>query len=1554
MSIALCFGTESPMARAETPPPSPSEEAVKAADSDGDGVPDRPDLVSAAVTARVLNVAVEDLSQRSETVRVLINPDGTSEQEAHAAPVWVKDVEGKWTDVDYTLVSRKGGGFAPKASPSTVLIDGGGSREFARLDLPGGGSTVWSWPDALPTPTVDGATATYAVSDGVDLLVTATALGVSTRIRINSAKAAAPEFTIQVRTDGVKLSRTEEGQLFFTDGSKRAGQTSTLTAWDARLDPFGDPIEVVRVEASLDQTAAKGQRTDQDLTLTTPRSLVDDPDVVYPITIDPDLTPLLPSQDTWVRLGDTAVDTVSYRVVVGKVAGSPNPNQGLGFMQWPTGAIAGRKVLAASMFLYQYAAGSCSTSKLMNIHPLVGAWDQATTVYSNKPAIDTTTGTSSSLTKNVGGEGCSSPNGFVDANLKSMVQAWADGPSGGGFANYGVQLNVPNDKKTDPSYERRFCSLEYDPTHTSCNSAGRVPYLKITYNSAPQQAALVSVNASRTFDGGLWTSTATPTFSTSATDAEASKVTYAFEVRTSTDAPTVAASCTTGQVAAGATASCKPPTALTDGQTYVVRARATDEHGLAGEWSPWRTLGVDITAPSAPSISCAGYAANSWHATRVAPTTTCTFTATGVADFEWRRTQAGTVEDQPAVIASSGSGTTAAIPVPETGVVKIEARARNRSGLASAWTTFSFGIGTAAITQPMLDDRSTSTFPVQALAGSGATGARVEWRYAPDVEGDTSTGWTTATKLQLKSTGATWTGSLQASTPMSQIPPLTWTPSKETGISVPSTVQVRVVFTYPGSVEMPSPLQRIILIPHAFGGSYPTQEVGAGTLALFTGEYQVSETDVDVPGTGGNLTVGRTHGTLTGDPAGPAGVFGPGWTADFAGEGAGVAGYVVTDNTAIDGTLILTSPEGESDVYAHSTGTKGALKTGTYKGVGETALNLDTLTLATGGGTGISHTLTLTEDDGTITEFQRTTAGVWSTHKTIEPEDNSTVQFIRDSNGLITWILAPAPSGVTCTAATQNKGCRALKFTYTTINGGSRLTKVQYRAWDPKPGSDGKPTSSAAMATIDVAAYGYDAQGRLTETWEPNASGDAGIGRKTLYEYTTINSKSVVTKVTDPSLVPWRFGYDGEGRLATVKRALDPAVGSGDATWTVAYGLPLSGAGLPDLTTNAVAGWGQLAADAPTGATAVFEPDRVLSGASGEADWPYATISYFSQAGRTTNTASYGAGQWLIDSTRYDAQGNTTWSLSAEGRALALTEPEPATSADKYATLTVFNTAGTRVEETYTPMREVVLEDGATVVARTVTSTDYDDESSASLMPGRPTTGVPDGGYQLAVEERTAVTDRILPKGDGNTWDTKKVRYRYDPIVSGDASGWLLKTPTRTLHQDGSGWSTSITRYDSIGRVIESRTPGGTAITDGSANDPYSIKTVYYTADTSASVSSCRSKPEWDGNSCVVKAAGDPSTGHPVPTTATTGYSVFGAATRIEETASTWARATITAFDYQGREASSSTALTDHTTISGTTSYHATTGAITSTTRGGITEAFTYEPTQVWCRILLS
>ena len=1498
-------------------------------------------MIAASVSARLSGVAVEDLSQRSGSVRVWVNPDGTLTQESHASPVWVQSDDGRWVDVDYTLVQGAGSAWVPRAAPTAVVIAGGGGREFARMELPGGGSTVWSWPAELPAPVVEGASATYSVSDGVDLVVTASALGVSSRIRIATADAVAPEFTVEVRTEGGGLEESGQGGLYFTDGAGRSGQSTTLLAWDGRRDVFGDPVEFVPVEASVEETGSDQDAVEHELTLTTPPEMVSDPEVVYPITIDPDIAPLSPAQDTWVRRNTAGIEG-SYRLLVGRLGDSANTYQTISYAQWDNAEIAGRKILSARLSLYQYAAGSCAAREL-KIFPLGEAWDESTTVFANKPSAITGSGYTSSLTKNVGGAGCSAPNGVVTADVTKLVQAWADGPGGGGLANHGIQLSVPSDSSSDASYERRFCSTNFDPTHTSCTSAARVPFLSVTYNSAPLAPKSVSVSSSRSYDGSVWTSDSTPLVSVAASDPEGSRVTYDVELRESSSSPVVTAGCTSSVVASGATGSCEVSSALADGQLFVARARAQDEHGLVGEWSPWQPVGVDTSAPTTPSIGCEDVSDQTWYPTRPAAEIACTFTASGVADFEWRRSEAGTVEDQPAVVATAGSGTAASFGVPTTGVVRVEARSRSKAGLASAWRTFTFGVGSAAITQPMLDDRSTSTFPVQASAGGGATSARVEWRYAPDAAGDTTTGWATATHVQVRASGASWTGSLAATSPLSQAPLLTWTPSAETGISVPSVVQVRVVFGYPAGVEMPSPLQRVQLIPHAFGGSYPTQDVGPGTLALFTGEYQLSETDVSVPGVGGDLTFGRTHGTLTGDLAGPAGVFGPGWTADFAGEGAGMAGFVVTDNTALDGSIILTSPEGDSYVYAHASGTRGGQQLGSYEGVGETALALDDLQLAAGGGSGISHTLTLTELDGTITEWKRTTAGVWSITRTVEPEDDSTVTFARDSGGFITWIFSPAPDGVTCNETTQAKGCRALKFTYSTIAGTKRVTKVQYRAWDPKPGSDGKPTAAAAMATIDVAGYGYDASGVLVEAWQPQSSGDTGTGHKVAYSYTTINSKTVLATLSDPGLVPWRFAYDNVGRLATIARAQDAAVGAGDATWTVAYDTPLSGAGLPDLTAGSVVSWGQLAADAPTGATAVFGPDRSPAGPPGESDWPYASISYFTQAGRVTNTAAFGAGVWLVDSTRYDADGNTTWALSAAGRALALTEDDPASAADKYATFTVYNAAGTRIEASYSPMREVVLDNGDTLVARTVVSTDFDDEADTSLMPGRPTTGVPDAGFMLAVEQRTAVTDKLRPSADGNTYDTRRLRYRYDPVVAGDASGWALRVPTRTLTQDGDGWATTLTRYDAEGRVLETRTPGGTAITNGTANDTYSTRYIAYTADGSASTAACRNKPEWAGNPCLTKTAGDPATGYPIPATSTTGYTILGSATRLEQTASTWTRGTITGFDYLGRPTSDTVSLTDHSSITGTTTYQATTGVVTASTGNGLTQNYTYD-----------
>lgn len=618
LSIGLCCTGVAPLAWAETPPRSPAA-SVQASDSDGDGSLDSPDTVSAASAAANAGVAVEDLSQRTESARVVANPDGTFTLESFSAPVWVKNGEGAWVDVDYTLVPHSGGGFAPRAAPSTdtVVIDGGGAKEFARIDLPGGGTTTWSWPEPLPSPRLDGPTAIYTVADGVDLVVTATLAGVSTRIQIMSADAVVPAYTVLVRTDGVDLSQTDAGQLFFTDGRDRVGATSTLTAWDARLDQAGDPIEVVPLDAALTEVASDGERTDQELAMAPPAELVDDPQVAYPITLDPDIAPLTAKQDTWVRSGSGVVDTETYKLLVGRVGSSTNTNAAQSYVQWDNGPLNGKKVVKAELHLYQYFAGTCDPRQ-MNIHPVTSSWKETTAQWTNRPSYAADTGTSTSITTNRGGDGCADGNGFIAADITAMAQAWANGASNGGFANYGVQLNPPSTAGSDATYERRFCSINFDPSHVTCNTGDRAPFLTLKYNAAPAKPQTLSV-AQLKAAGVTWSPT--PTLSAKLLLAAGDSCVAAcllgeFTVKNS--AGTVVATLVSGAVASGGTASVVVTPALQNLASYSVTVRAfvadlgpnppmyspvSDSFGFSTDVKPGTATGVKVWNPSGAPVA---------------------------------------------------------------------------------------------------------------------------------------------------------------------------------------------------------------------------------------------------------------------------------------------------------------------------------------------------------------------------------------------------------------------------------------------------------------------------------------------------------------------------------------------------------------------------------------------------------------------------------------------------------------------------------------------------------------------------------------------------------------------------------------------------------------------------------------------------------------------------------------------------------------------------------------------------------------------------------------
>ncbi|GAB3995629.1 RHS repeat-associated core domain-containing protein [Nocardioides marmoraquaticus] len=552
---------------------------------------------------------------------------------------------------------------------------------------------------------------------------------------------------------------------------------------------------------------------------------------------------------------------------------------------------------------------------------------------------------------------------------------------------------------------------------------------------------------------------------------------------------------------------------------------------------------------------------------------------------------------------------------------------------------------------------------------------------------------------------------------------------------------------------------------------------------------------------------------------------------------------------------------------------------------------------------------------------------------------------------------------MTCNTSSQTAGCRALRLNYSDVSTGGvtekRLTSVDLRIWDPATGSNGLPGSSAGMSTQPVAKYAYDATGRLIETWDPRIA-DGSNAVKTAYSYNSIAGHTVLKTVTEPGLKPWTFNYDGSGRLATVTRPQDAAVGGADATWTVKYDIPLSGSGLPDLTATATAAWDQPAADAPTSGAAVWGPDRIPANSPSGDDYEYASLSYWSKPGRLTNAAGYGAGAWQVTSTRYDAQGNSIWTLDAASRAQALTEgstpAQTAGAANKYASLTVYNADGTRVEEGWGPTRDFVLEDGSAMTGRKLTQTVYDDESDAAgYLDGRPSS-IPAGGFNLPVRELVSATDRTGPGGNGTRFDIKETRYRYDAVQTGDGDGWTLRTPTRVMTQEGSGWSTTITRFDAEGKVTQTQTPqaveaGGPA--GGSAGAARTSNTVYYTPGSSASRSECQNKPQWTGLVCWTGSVGAPSTGANIPASTVEGYSILLAPTRSVEASGAATRTSVTGYDAAGRPTSSSIetsglSTADRAVPAVSTTYSPSTGLPTSTTSGSQTMTTGYDS---WGRV---
>ena len=590
IGLLLATGLTPGIALAETGSPVPEVPS-----SDVSGVAQR--------KAKTSGKRIELVDLRTETTTVFVNPDGTKTVEYSGSPIRIpSDTIDGWTNVDLDLEKVAADKIAPKASPIDLTIGTAGSLEAARLTYDDGSYLAVTWKTPLPEPEIEDGKAIFAVADEVDLVVTATASGFAAHIVLNEQPDEdIDSFVLGIRTSEIELSESR-GQLVArdADGSVVA-RTQTMTAWDSSRDAGEDPTEIVALDAQLEPVYSTPTAARQELTLSAPAGFLDDPNTVYPVTLDPDIDALVQHRDTYAVDGSST--TYSSAQIL-RVGSNDDVHASQSYLKFSTNGIEGanQTVTSASLKLYQYYAPSC-VARQMRVSPLTEAFS-STTTWNTRPAATSTNSTTSNFNR---GNGSSCAAGVEPLDVTAMVKRWASGA----LANNGMRLSVDLANSENSNFDKRFCSMDFSSAHATCNSAVRQPKLSVTYNTTPATPATITVSPFE-HRGSYDTATSpSPVFTTVASDPDADAVRVTYEVHDSNvpDADSKKTQCTTDYFASGAQAACASPIQLPDG-AYWVRASVSDGITVSDWSSPLKIQVVadDVSPPAQtvwPTVSVA-------------------------------------------------------------------------------------------------------------------------------------------------------------------------------------------------------------------------------------------------------------------------------------------------------------------------------------------------------------------------------------------------------------------------------------------------------------------------------------------------------------------------------------------------------------------------------------------------------------------------------------------------------------------------------------------------------------------------------------------------------------------------------------------------------------------------------------------------------------------------------------------------------------------------------------------------------------------------------------
>ncbi|MFF6779000.1 ricin-type beta-trefoil lectin domain protein [Streptomyces sp. NPDC012637] len=395
--------------------PAWAEDAPLAVDSD---------LLAAQQQAVSSGDAVRVDALTTEISEVVANADGTFTNSTSIMPVRVRK-NGNWVPVDATLRQNGDGSWSPTASPHGIALSGGGTGPMVQLTHEDGSRLAFTMPFSLPSPTVSGDTALYtSVLPGVDLSVSVTDQGgFSDVLIVHDADAAADprikELRLSVSTDGLQLTptasggmeaKTANGTLNYVSprpimwDSSTSGASAATSLRHAFVTATEGPVPASTSVSSVDGPG-EGALVDEvpmstsssAVTLRPASAVLDGPDTVYPVYIDPYTNPVSSKSGhfTEVYSSPQCADSPQYD--------KPQTNgEGVGYQRWGgacgvglersyyainTSGLAPEMVVSKAIISVPstYAASwDCSKNQPITLHTTASI--NSSTDWNNKPA----------------------------------------------------------------------------------------------------------------------------------------------------------------------------------------------------------------------------------------------------------------------------------------------------------------------------------------------------------------------------------------------------------------------------------------------------------------------------------------------------------------------------------------------------------------------------------------------------------------------------------------------------------------------------------------------------------------------------------------------------------------------------------------------------------------------------------------------------------------------------------------------------------------------------------------------------------------------------------------------------------------------------------------------------------------------------------------------------------------------------------------------------------------------------------------------------------------